>query len=374
VTEGTLEHVGTLWSTVGVNTRIHDGKVDWADRVVDHRDLLLKPWFPSNLPTPGAPSLMPQWRKGVRTIDLPDTRHLPSGDIGGPFTVSAHIVMRGPAPADRALVCVMTYPDGYRLASMWPGEIGEPIETWRAWMSSDDGMTHAFSNAATGWTLAQRAYAARRWYTFEAAMPAGVSFALSASGKDKALRATKGVLCTHGDRLVRSIKKVEIAALQRAGFWLPDPAQARWLASKAAPLAKGIDDGSDDPDGTRLRAMYESGWKIEVYEAWLRSQPTNAPNLHARNFMRRAAEWEDTIEQAYATMGERAAAAGDETPAMPRNSDGVAQIGEVASLCIQLGLNPFNIGVMVGAGTFNIDALRTLSALRADPLRSSSVS
>lgn len=367
--------VGAAWSTGAVSSHIHDDRVAWADRVVDHRSDLLKRWPPETLPEPGLRNSVDRWAKGVVEALLPDTSHLPSGGPGGPFTVTAHAVSKGPAPADRTLVTVMTFPDGYRLGSMWPGASGDSSDQWRAWMNGPDGMSVAFTNTGSdpyaGWVLAQRAWTARRWYDFIASAPAGVSLlpvGVSGSspdaGKQTTYAATKGLMGDDGLRLGVEVKKVAVTALQRAGFWLPDPAQVRWLSSKDAALARIADDGADRPGGERLRAMYESGWKVEVYEAWLREQPSNAPSLHARNFLLVAEEWEEIVTDAYQVMAARATQAGHPAPVLPTNGDGVPQIGEIASLCLQLGLRPLTIGVMVADGTFEVDALRTLAALR----------
>lgn len=343
--------------------------------MVDHRSDLLKRRLPEKLPDPGVRNVIDGWNKGVIDSTLPDTSHLPSGGPGGPFTVTAQVVSRGPAPADRSLVTVMTFPDGYRLGSMWPGASGDLSDTWRAWMNGPDGMSVAFTKSGSdrlgGWVLAQRAWMARRWYHFVASAPTGASLlpvGLSGSspdaGKQTTHAATMGLLGEDGLRLSAGAKKDEVTALQRAGFWLPDPEQVRWLATKDAALAKAVDDDSGTPNGTHLRAMYQSGWKVEVYETWLRRQPFNTARLHARNFLRLTDEWEEIVTDAYQMMAARATQTGRPAPAMPTNADGVPQIGEIASLCLQLGLRPLTIGAMVADGTFEIDALRTLAALR----------
>lgn len=341
---------------------IHDAKVDWVDRVVDHRHDLIRPWFPDALPKPGVRNIIDRWLKGTATFVLPDTRHLEGGGLGGEFTVSAHVVNRGPAAADRTLVCAMTYPDGYRLATMWPGDSGDLNNTWRAWMESPDGMSIAFTANATPWVMAQRAWGARNWYEFLHGQPTGVT--MKPKMVEALTKASTFGASGHGTRLARVAKHDAISGLQDSGFWLLDRSQARWLSTKDAPLAAAVETHTRVEDSARLRALYEAGWPVEAYEEWLVDQPTNGSSHHARNFIRFARQWEDTVVEAYKVMADRAKATGRPDVPTPVNSDGVPQTGEVAALCIQLGLRPITIGVMVADGTFEIDALRTLAALR----------
>ena len=349
-------------------TRTQDGVYAWAERVVDHRDLIAPSAgshaaLPPVLPPPGFESRQPKWKEGVVAFELPDTTHLPSGGIGGTFTIAVHLIPGQPNPLTLTMgagvvVTLMTYPDGYRLGTVWPvAHIHR--DPWRDWMSGVDAMSHAFTNRADPWVIAQRAWATRRWYDFEANAPAGVSLKVP-TDREGALRSlTLGLMSSEGIPAASNFSNPDITALQQAGFWLLDPRQQGWLIGGAAPLGTAVDDGNGGlGDGARLLSMYESGWRTEAYQHWMGTQPPNAASLHARNFMRVTQEWEDTLAQACAVLSART-----QDTTVKHLSD---RVGETASMCLLLDLTPFNVGVMVGDGTFSLDALRTLVALRAN--------
>lgn len=352
------------------------GGCEWADEVVDHRDVGAEgndlPAVPQWLPTPGCGSANPLWDAGRVDVDVPETSHLPSGGPGGTLNISAHVL--GRAHTNGYVATVMTFPDGYRLGSLWPTTGRTSGETWRAWMGGSDGIGHVFTRSATAWSVAQRAWAARRWYDFAAAAPDGVSW--TAQMWSAFVRtASHGVMGLHSDRLMTKLTAKQISALQQAGFWLPDQDQTDWLGAGGTPLATAVDDGNAIPvDATRrsaerLHAMYASGWTVEAYRNWSPAQPSSDAAVRLRDFLTATREWDATIADACARMRTKAGRPVDHHPA-----DEVAvaeRTGEIASLCLQLGYTPFHVGVMVGEGSFDVEALRTLAALRHSDLAES---
>lgn len=349
-------------TTISATSRRFRGACEWADEVVDHRDVGGDgddlPAVPEWLPTPGCSSANPLWEAGQIDFEAPDTSHLPSGGPGGMLSVSAHVL--GGARTTGYVATVMTFPDGYRLGSLWPTTGRTTIETWRDWMNGPDGMGHAFTRNANAWSLTQRVWAARRWYEFMAAAPAGVT--LSPMDWMTAQRAvTCGMVGEHSGRLAGKMNSQQVTALQRAGFWLPDPAQTAWLGSGALPLATSLDDGTTTPpDANRLYAMYVSGWTVEAFRNWSPVQPVGRAD-RLRAFLTATGEWDTTIAEACALMR---AKVGHPTGVVAADN---VRTGEVASLCLRLGLTPFHVGVMVGEGSFDVEALRTMVALRAAP-------
>lgn len=339
------------------------GGCDWADEVVDHRDVGVDgddlPAVPEWLPTPGCGSANELWDAGRVEVEVPDTIHLPSGGPGGMLSVSAHVL--GGARTTGYVATVMTFPDGYRLGSLWPTTGRTTIETWREWMNGPDGMGHAFTRAANSWSVTQRAWAARRWYDFAASAPDGASLPAKV-WKDITRAATRGLMGEHSARLAERMNSQQVTALQKAGFWLPNPDQTTWLDTGSTPLATALDDGtSTPPDATRLYAMYVSGWTVEAYRQWSPSHCSSDPAVRLRDFISATHEWDTTITEACALMR---AKAGHGTSAVAADD---VRTGEIASLCLRLGLTPFHVGVMVGEGSFDVEALRTMVALRDTP-------
>lgn len=332
---------------------------------MDHRQvangLSGLPPVPEALPTPGVRSANETWNAGRVEFEVPDTSHLPSGGVGGTIVVSAHVLPSTSAHGEGSVATVITYPDGYRLGSLWASSGVTATETWRNWMNGADGMGHAFTRLASPWSVIQRAWAVRQWYDFAAAAPDGAS--LPADDWQILTRAaTRGLMGEHSGRLASKMSAPQVNALQQAGFWLPDPAQTTWLGSGSLPLATSLDDDpTTAPDATRLYDLYASGWTVEAYQNWSPSQPVGQVD-RMREFLAATRQWDATIEAAYAHL--RAHASGEDASAAGE----AGRTGEIASLCLRLGYTPFHVGVMVGEGSFNAEALRTMVALRGNDL------
>lgn len=346
-------------TTISATSRRFRGACEWADEVVDHRDVGGDgddlPAVPEWLPTPGCSSANPLWDAGQIDFEAPDTSHLPSGGPGGMLSVSAHVL--GGARTTGYVATVMTFPDGYRLGSLWPTTGRTTIETWRGWMNGPDGMGHAFTRSAAAWSVAQRAWAARRWYDFVAAAPDGASLMGALEWETGQRAVTSGMLGEQGARLAQ-MDPSQMTALQQAGFWLPDAKQTNWLGDGGTPFATALADApSASTAASRLYDMYVSGWTVEAFRNWWPVQPVDSTD-RLRAFLTATGEWDTTITEACALMQAKA----DRRTSAVTDDD--VRTGEIASLCLRLGLTPFHVGVMVGEGSFNVEALRTMVALR----------
>lgn len=317
------------------------------------------PPVPAALPEPGIGSTNALWKQGRVEFEAPDTSHLPSGGPGGRLVISAHVLPRT-SDGQAAMATVITFPDGYRLGSLWPAADASNSAPWHEWMSGPDGLGHAFTTSATAWSVAQRAWPVRAFYDFMAATPDGVT--LSAMDWETAKRAiTRGMLAEQGPRLAK-MDPSHVTALQQAGFWLPDAEQTNWLGAGDTPFATTLKDApSASAASERLYDMYVSGWTVEAYRNWSPAQPVADARVRLREFHVATLEWDTTIAAACALMRTKATG-------KPVDATGGTQVpvrtGEIASLCLSLGLTPFHVGVMVGEGSFSVEALRTMVALR----------